>query len=96
MTTTEDVDLADAARAGLNSVPDGGTSQTEIDMDVTRLKFVGAHMSLVDEDLKIGDEVLYLVRARIIAVGDQERAHGGLESFATARITEMSKHDLHD
>lgn len=72
------VNLGDAATAGLGVFTDGsGATQEEFDgMDYSKVRFVGLSFDSLDQDIKIGDEHTFTVRARCVGAGDEEMKDG--------------------
>lgn len=75
---TEDqapVALGDAAQALMGSMVDGDTAvQESLDgTDYTKAKFVGMSFNSLDRDIKIGDELTFLVHARCVGTSEEAR-----------------------
>jgi hypothetical protein len=71
---SDDGDLGEVARAGLGDVgEDGSNSEGVLDgMEYnTNLAFLGMGYRTNDSDYKLGQEVEFHVRGRIVQVGDQ-------------------------
>jgi hypothetical protein len=71
----EPVKLADAAASAFGENLEGlSGSQEELDgMDFTKARFVGMSYDSLDRDINIGDEITFLVQARCVGKGDEER-----------------------
>lgn len=70
----EPVSLADAAASALS----GDNVQEEFEeTEATKVKFVGMQYDAFEENIKIGDEVTFTVRARCSGVGDEYMQSSG-------------------
>lgn len=71
----EPVTLADAAASAFGENLEGlSGSQEELDgMEYTKAKFVGMSYDSLDREIEIGDEITFLVKARCVGKGDEER-----------------------
>jgi hypothetical protein len=71
----EPVTLADAAASAFGENLEGlsGTQEELDNMDFTKARFVGMSYDSLDRDINIGDEITFLVRARCVGKGDEER-----------------------
>jgi hypothetical protein len=71
----DDNDLADVADSGLSDIPDheGGPQQPSLEgTDYTKVKFVGVNYDSPEtEPLKLGDEMTFKFRGRVVALGDE-------------------------
>lgn len=64
----EPVSLADAAAAAFG---DKGEQGEFDETESTKVKFVGMQYDAFEENIKIGDEMVFVVRARCTGVGDE-------------------------
>lgn len=71
----EPVTLADAAASAFGENLEGlsGTQEELDNMDFTKARFVGMSYDSLDRDINIGDEITFMVRARCVGKGDEER-----------------------
>lgn len=67
--STEPVSLAEAAASALSGI-DGGQGELE-GTQATKVKFVGMQYDAFEEDIRIGDEMSFAVRARCVGIGDE-------------------------
>ena len=62
--------LGDAAAAALDGFDDGAAEQEALDgTDYLKVKFVGMSMDSLEDDIPLGKELVFVVRARCIGEG---------------------------
>lgn len=100
MTTTEANDLAGLASEGLNDVPEfeSGATQDRIpETETTKVSFRGVNYDPLteEEDYKIGDEVSFIVKGRVIEVGDRQLRDRGEQHFAKIDVSSVVPTERH-
>lgn len=77
--TVEETGLGDAAAAGLDHI-DGEAAEGQGEFEetqATKVKFVGMAYDAFEESIQIGDEMVFIVKARCVGVGDEAMKTGG-------------------
>lgn len=71
--------LGEVAAAGLHAVTEeqGGIQEALDGVNPTKVKFVGMSFDSLEETIKIGDELVFVVRARCIGLGDEASKRDG-------------------
>lgn len=87
--------LADVADAGLSAVPEPeGPDQGAFEnTDYTKVTFVGTNYQTLDYTPKIGDEVEFIVKGRIVEVGDRALKSGFTQHFGKCDVASVTKRD---
>lgn len=66
------------------------TGQDALDgTDYTKVKFVGMALDALDQDIDIGDELEFRVRARCVGVGDDEMNGGMVRHAAKMKVSSV-------
>lgn len=87
----EPVSLGDAAQSALGEIAeqDGAARETLEGTDYTKIKFVGMSFDTLDTDVKIGDEMEFVVRGRVKGVADEEDAKGNVNHVAKVKVSSV-------
>lgn len=93
--TDSPVSLADAAQSALGNVAEeDGAAQGELEgMDYTKVKFVGVQYDDLESDVKIGDEMEFLVKGQVVGVGDEKMSDGHVRHFAKVKVSSVVLRD---
>lgn len=93
--TEPEPSLADVADAGLQSVPEPeGPSQGVFEnTDYTKVTFVGANYQSLEYSPRIGEEVEFIVKGRVKAVGDEKMASGFIRHMGKVEVTSILMRD---
>lgn len=95
--TNEPISLGDAAQAGLAAIGDGAQQDAEQGalegMDYTKVSFVGVQFDALETDVKIGDELVFLVKGQVRSVGDDQMADGHVRHFAKVKVDSVTLHE---
>lgn len=88
----EPVSLADAAQSALAGVEDedGAARETLDGTDYTKIKFVGMSFDTLDTEIKIGDEMQFVVKGRVKGVADEEDAKGNVNHVAKVKVSSVT------
>lgn len=90
------VSLAEAAASAFGENLEGlSGSQEELDgMDYTKARFVGMSYDTLDKEISIGDEITFLVKARCVGKGDEERkADHRINTYVKMDVQSVVVHD---
>lgn len=95
---SEPVSLGDAAQAGLAAIGDGASQEAGQGvlegMDYTKVQFVGVQFDSLETPVKIGDEMVFLVKGRVKAVGDEQMNDGHVRHVAKVKVDSVALHDM--
>lgn len=75
--------LAEAAQAALSGDEDDPFEGME---NTTKVKFVGMAMDSLEDDMRIGTEYAFIVRARCVGVGDEAMTDGHVRHTAKMKV----------
>lgn len=89
------VSLADAAAAAQEGIADqDGAAQAMLEgTEYTKIKFVGMSFDTLDTDVKIGDEMSFIVKGRVKGVADEEDAKGNVNHVAKVKVSSVIPHE---
>lgn len=83
--------LGDIADESLHNAE---TQEVLDDTDYTKVKFVGMSFDSLSDDIKIGQELEFRVRARCMGVGDEARkSDGGIRHIVKMDVLSVQKLD---
>lgn len=90
-----DAGLAEAATQAMADVLEGDGAQPAFDglEDVTKVKFTGMAFDSVDGGIKLGDEVVFLVRARCTAETKEVMKTGSTRDVRRMEVTSVVVHN---
>ena len=87
--------LGDAATQAMSDVIEQGGAQTAFDgmENVTKVKFTGMAFDSIEDSIKLGDEVVFLVRARCTAETRETMKDGHIRDVRRMDVTSVVIHN---
>jgi len=95
---SQDTDLGDVARAGLDDAGfEGGANQGMLEgTNFTKIGFRGVSYDALETDPKIGDAMSFIVRGRVVDVGDRLMADSHVQHRAQIDVSSVLLLDDND
>ena len=89
------VSLAEAAESALSDAAEAdGAAQAMLEgTEYTKVKFVGMSFDTLSTDVKIGDEMTFIVKGRVKGVADEEDAKGNVNHVAKVKVSSVVPHE---
>lgn len=83
--------LAEAAEAGLSAVPDQTGADPQLEgMDYAKVRFVGVQYDTLEDTPKMGEEVTFIVRGKVVGHGEEMMADGHIRQFAKVKVSSVA------